>query len=362
MPISDFAMQIIPLAKQPLSLNTAKRIISQSLSSVHLAINSKGLMQSLILRISLCVILLTAFGAMAQPATTPPDESVGITFFKGSWKDVLAEAKRQNKPVFMDLYTVWCPPCKRMTREAFPNPKVGAKFNVHFINYQLDAEKGEGIQIAKQYAVASYPTALYMAPNGDLVYRAVGYGGINGMLDQADKMLTLAQLRPTVAKGDKDYVDGRRDLAFLKKYLGTRQTLNRPTSDVLDAYLDALPESGRITNETVLFVARALQSSNTKAFDYLIKNRPGLPASNPAEQSLLITVSEALSQALANDFKRAIATSDEVLLEKVIINTERNVSSANPSIIRQDTQKQEAATDYRLKFFIGKPKSSVDNR
>ena len=166
--------------------------------------------------LSLWLVQLTTFATTAHTANLPPDGPTGITFFTGSWKDVLAEAKRQNKPVYVDIYTTWCPPCKRMAMEAFPNPKIGAKFNVHFINYQLDAEKGEGAEIAKRYVVSSYPTALYIAPNGALVHRAVGYTGLNGLLDQADKMLDTPQLRPTIARGDKDYADGRRDAAFLK--------------------------------------------------------------------------------------------------------------------------------------------------
>ncbi len=307
-------------------------------------------MQSHVSRLSLVIILFMTFGAVGQNITFPPDESAGILFFTGSWKDILAEAKRQQKPVFVDFYTSWCPPCKRMAKEAFPNPKVGAKFNVHFINYQFDAERGEGVQVAKQYAVSSYPTALYIAPNGTLVHRAVGYSGINGMLDVADKMLATPQLRPTVAKGDKDYANGRRDATFLRKYLATRQSLNRPTNDVLDAYLDALPKAELATNATMSFVAEAILSSATKAFDYMIKNRSGFPTSGPAKQSQTIPISDALSRALDNDFRLASATNNEVLLETVIANSERNTASANPSMVREEAQQQEAANNYRLKF------------
>ncbi|MVM38620.1 DUF255 domain-containing protein [Spirosoma sp. HMF3257] len=301
-------------------------------------------------RLLLFVVVFTAVHLTALGTTLLPDEPTGITFFKGSWKDVLAEAKRQNKPVFVDIYTSWCPPCKRMAKEAFPNPKVGTKFNVHFINYQLDAEQGEGVQVAKQYAVASYPTALYMAPNGTLVHRAVGYSGINGMIDQADHMLALPLLRTTIAKGDRDYVSGKRDPTFLKKYLLTRQALNRPASDVLDDYLDALPESERLAPETMAFVASAIQSSTTRAFEYLIKNRPDSLSADLAQQTLATTVSSALNHVLDLDFKLVIATSDEVLLETVIANSERNIASAKPLLIREEAQKQEAANRYRLVF------------
>ena len=123
------------------------------------------------------------------------DEPSGIRFFSGSWQDVLAESKRQNKPIYVDFYTSWCPPCRRMAREAFPNVTIGEKFNEHFINYQVDAEAGEGFSLAKRFAVASYPTALYIIPTGELVHRGVGYAGVNAMLKQADMVLAMPQVR-----------------------------------------------------------------------------------------------------------------------------------------------------------------------
>ena len=39
----------------------------------------------------------------------------GIVFDQGSWKAVLAKAKRENKLVFVDVYTSWCGPCKKLT-------------------------------------------------------------------------------------------------------------------------------------------------------------------------------------------------------------------------------------------------------
>lgn len=139
----------------------------------------------------------------AHSVTPPSSDPPGIAFYNGSWKDVLAEAKRQNKPIFLDLYTSWCPPCGRMAREAFPNPKVGEKYNARFINYQVNAEFGPGIDLARAYAVASYPTVLYIAPNGELMQRSVGYTGINGLLTQADMALAIPKLRKYLARGAK---------------------------------------------------------------------------------------------------------------------------------------------------------------
>jgi uncharacterized protein YyaL (SSP411 family) len=132
----------------------------------------------------------------------------GIQFFSGSWQQVLVEAKRQHKPIFLDIYAHWCPPCQRMAREALPNPLVGAAYNERFINYQLDAEIGEGLILARQYRIASYPTALFLTPDGQVIHRGVGYGGINGMVQQANLVLRMPPMRralrrrPAAVPGD----------------------------------------------------------------------------------------------------------------------------------------------------------------
>ncbi len=74
----------------------------------------------------------------------PLQAQEGIRFEEGSFSTILKKAKDLKKPVFIDVYTSWCGPCKRMAKEIFPKKEVGEKFNASFINYALDAEKGKG--------------------------------------------------------------------------------------------------------------------------------------------------------------------------------------------------------------------------
>lgn len=142
---------------------------------------------------------LLVFGLLLAPDLWAQQRE-GVQFFSGSWQQVLAEARRQHKPIFLDVYTHWCPPCQRMAREALPNATVGATYNDRFINYQLDAEIGEGLALARQYSIASYPTALFLTPGGQLVHRAVGYGGINGMVQQANLVLRMPAMRRSLRR------------------------------------------------------------------------------------------------------------------------------------------------------------------
>ncbi|MCB0621117.1 MAG: thioredoxin family protein [Saprospiraceae bacterium] len=112
-------------------------------------------------------LLLTSMTAFAQDG--------GIQFAEGSWEEVLRQAAEQNKLIFVDVYTDWCGPCKMMSRNVFPASEVGAFFNEHFINYKMNAEKGEGPVFSRNYRVRAYPTLLFIDGNGKVVHQALGY-------------------------------------------------------------------------------------------------------------------------------------------------------------------------------------------
>jgi len=98
--------------------------------------------------------LIIALGAMAQGVAFEPE---GTTLEQAS-----AKAKAENKLIFLDCYTQWCGPCKKMAREIFPQQKVGDYFNQNFVCIKLDAEK-EGREAAKKFGVTAYPTFKVIA-------------------------------------------------------------------------------------------------------------------------------------------------------------------------------------------------------
>jgi len=93
-------------------------------------------------------LLMMAVQLRAQQGT---EAANGIKFFKGTFSEALVKAKQENKILFVDFYAVWCVPCKKMAKTVFTQEEVGKYFNEHFISLQLDAEKGENVDIAKNY-------------------------------------------------------------------------------------------------------------------------------------------------------------------------------------------------------------------
>ncbi|MCS7072836.1 MAG: thioredoxin family protein [Bacteroidia bacterium] len=99
----------------------------------------------------------------------------GIQFFKGSWADLLAQAKKTNKPFFVDFYTTWCGPCKMMSKSTFTNEEVGKFTTTNFLAYKIDAEKGEGVGLAQKYQIQAYPTIIFYDASGNEIGREIGY-------------------------------------------------------------------------------------------------------------------------------------------------------------------------------------------
>lgn len=97
-----------------------------------------------------------------------------ITFEHGTLDEALKKAKEAKKPLFVDVFAVWCGPCKQMAATAFVDPEVTAFYNSNFISLKLDGEKNDGPEVMHKYGISAYPTLLYFNANGELVAKVVG--------------------------------------------------------------------------------------------------------------------------------------------------------------------------------------------
>ena len=98
----------------------------------------------------------------------------GIEFFHGTWEEALELAQKQNKLIFIDCYTTWCGPCKRMSSQVFTQKEVGDFYNEKFINYKLDMEQPAGRKFGQEYPVSAYPTFYWIDGDGAVVLTTKG--------------------------------------------------------------------------------------------------------------------------------------------------------------------------------------------
>ena len=88
----------------------------------------------------------------------------GVNFEQLSLKDALAKAAKEGKQVFVDCYTSWCGPCKKLAREVFPQPEVGKVLNARFINLQIDMEREKDRLCLSSLASTPSPRCSFSIP------------------------------------------------------------------------------------------------------------------------------------------------------------------------------------------------------
>ncbi len=132
------------------------------------------------------IILFVVFcssSADAQQKTSTPE----IRFTTKPFKEVLAAAKVTHKMIFIDAFATWCAPCRELRKTTFKDAKAAAYFNKRFINYSVDVEKGEGIDLAKGWQIEALPTLLIIDENGKVLANHVGYVDGNGLMEFAQE-------------------------------------------------------------------------------------------------------------------------------------------------------------------------------
>lgn len=98
-----------------------------------------------------------------------------VKFTKGTFSEILAAAKSEDKIIMADFFTDWCVWCVELDNKVYHNQKAAVYMNEHQINWKTDAEKGEGIDLAAKYKVNGYPTIIFLDSDGNEIDRIVGY-------------------------------------------------------------------------------------------------------------------------------------------------------------------------------------------
>jgi thioredoxin-related protein len=219
-------------------------------------------------RLSLFLLAMLILPVTSFAQRTP---GTGIAFFTGNWKSLLNEAGKQHKLIFVDVYTDWCAPCKRMEKEVFPLAEVGKVYNEFFVNYRLNAERGEGITLADNYAVKSYPAYLFLDSGGTLVYRTGDYMKSADFIYAARKAKAKKDETGSLASLEAKFRQGNRQPAFLRTLLEKRTSLKMDNAEVINAYVSVLSPQQLHTAETLHFLSKHMGSTVSNAVPLLLE-------------------------------------------------------------------------------------------
>lgn len=169
-----------------------------------------------------------------------------------NWNDVLAQAQKEKKMIFIDCYTSWCGPCKRLAKDIFTRNEVADFYNEHFINIKYDVEKDPKFEMNNPFHIKSYPTLLYLSAQGDVVHALMGAYTAEITLANGQKAIDPEN---TLSALIKRYKEGARDQAFMRKYAEAAVYSARPDArDITIEYLNMLDDTDFYTEDSWNFI------------------------------------------------------------------------------------------------------------
>jgi len=264
----------------------------------------------------------------------------GIKFENGTWKDILAKAQQTNKPVFLEIYTLWSIPCIKMDKEILSLKAIGRIYNANFVCYHIDAEEGEGVGIAKQYEVRmksmhplffnfdsksglwslpdvggdAFPTYLFLKADGTLFYKVKGRMNAKDFIAASKTALAEMKDSKSINVFENEYTQKMDNPKFLLAYMNKRSKLGLSNALLLNEYLKLLPEKARVSDAILKFYEEEQENIqvNSIAFENLLKHK------SVFYKKFGDYTYSMLYEGILNTIPEAAKSKDEQLLAKVL--------------------------------------------
>ena len=227
--------------------------------------------------------MVLAIAAMAQGMVFEPE---GTTLEQAS-----AKAKAENKLIFLDCYTQWCGPCKKMSKDVFPQQIVGDFMNPKFVNLKIDMEGDYGTPLAQKLQISAYPTFVIFNADAKEIGRFVGGS------DAATFIQKVGQHSQDNSSSDLEqrWKSGDRDPQFLREYLNTLTATYKvdDANDVAEAILDGNVETFAMDPELTSIFMKHINNPFSAPFkqilktDVILKGAVGSEAVDMKVQSVL---------------------------------------------------------------------------
>ena len=188
-----------------------------------------------------------------------------------SFDEALQAAKKEKKLVFIDFYTDWCGPCKRMAREVFPQKSVGDYFNAKFVCLKLNAEK-EGADLAKKYNVKAYPTYVVLDADGKQRMETAGAMGPDEFVSKIESGIDPNRAPERMKQ---QYEAGKYTPDLINSYALylLEQRKEKEGFEVVDKYFNSLSDQKRLSADNAfLFTRYTIDLDNDRA-RFMVANR-----------------------------------------------------------------------------------------
>lgn len=108
-----------------------------------------------------------------KPAEIKTTKATTISW-QPSLDAALDAAKKTQKPIMIDFFATWCPPCKMLDEKIYPAAAVVEEAE-NFVCVKVDVDKHA--DIARKYNVNGLPSLVFLDASGTEIHRQSGIDG-----------------------------------------------------------------------------------------------------------------------------------------------------------------------------------------
>jgi uncharacterized protein YyaL (SSP411 family) len=161
-------------------------------------------------------------------------------------EEAFTEARRENKPILLDIGAVWCHWCHVMDRESYDSPEIAQVVNERFIAVKVDRDERPDIDSRYQAAVSAlsgqggWPLTAFLTPDGKPFYGGTYFPPDDGYGRPSFKRVLLA-ISDAYREKHADVLDQAKmvesAIAQAESFAGRSETFS-------PAVIDAIVKSG----------------------------------------------------------------------------------------------------------------------
>jgi thioredoxin-related protein len=127
------------------------------------------------------------------------------------------------------------------------------------------------IDFQQKYRVSAFPTLFYIDNKGEVIRKVKGAQRAEGFIQLGSSILSKIDYSKDYAV---EYEKGKRDPAFILKYIQSLNKSNKPSIKIANNYLKSQKDLSSTTNQKIIY--EATKEADSRIFNLLIKNRKSI--------------------------------------------------------------------------------------